>query len=316
MSERGNIFPYTLVVIAIIALLSAAALTSLQGLQSRNQAVRQQLDYEFAVREQEAIVLYNAIALNPDAGLWSGEMSSTCWRRDENSLISAPLANIAELARLGMRVEADVPPARLLESLRDYMDPDSAPLEQGGEDVRYARLGRRGPSNQLLRSVQELNEVLGWSELDWTRFLPVAETELTVHAEPSFAINESSGFGLQVKLGVPESDAEALAARLNSQPVTTTPELNLFVPQSQGIVDGPFSPAFSFMPSAKFSVFSTDEGFRFGRRVVYEIVPNGIEAPFRRLDSFALSAASLQRMRAWQESNDSTNRNMAWRCFR
>lgn len=178
--ETGFVLVATLVAIAIISL--GAAYFAIQVDSLRNSALHMQRWAEaereaFAIRE--SLQFAAATGTREEGGLTFGkETLATDGRRykltetlsisvqDERGLLAINTLDEKTIFRLldslGIPVENQ---PRLVDSLLDYMDADDLRRLNGAEKADYARANKPPPTNDFLRTREQLQDVLGWDSL-------------------------------------------------------------------------------------------------------------------------------------------------------
>jgi type II secretory pathway component PulK len=260
--ETGFVLVATLVAIAIISL--GAAYFAAQVDTLRNSALYMQRWAEaereaFAVRE--SLQFAAATGVRDEGGLTFGkETLATDGRRykltetlsisvqDERGLLAINTLDEKTLSRLleslGIPVENQ---PRLIDGLLDYIDADDLKRLNGAEKGEYARMNKLPPTNDFLRTRQQLQEVAGWDDL-FSRLRSVGQTNnpgVESRFIDLFSTSRHSGLNLNsapaaVLYAVPGLDRTKIPALIDQRRARAFTSIAQLAPFTTGPIDSDY----------------------------------------------------------------------------
>jgi general secretion pathway protein K len=177
-STRGFVLPATLIALAIatvaIAYFFDRANAALRVAQARAAAV----DARLGMLDTQAEILYTlattyavprgsqvgAVTLYMDDRTYRGERDTRVALQDAAGLFSLNAFTDESMTRLlrAFGTPNDQIPV-LIDTLKDYIDPDNAKRLNGAEAFEYEAAGMPPPRNEPLRVPYEVRNILGWS---------------------------------------------------------------------------------------------------------------------------------------------------------
>lgn len=291
--EAGFVFPYVLGFIAILAMLSSIFLFAVQSLAARQALVGDQLSFSLAARSRTAEVAFARLT-----GLDVSHASlEGCLEREEQSFIVPGTLSRDGASRLFGGGDNEVSPGALSAALLDYVDEDVEQRFLGAERAAYREQGVLGPANAPLRSLTELEAVLGWRDALEGLGDGALATQFTIYGGPAIHLGDASATALQARLEISREDAQTLRARLDSisdrgARVRVEDLIGAFRRRSQS---GP--PLLLGGDTAFFSLFLWSRDLRFAERRVIQAMPNGVLRPFAVRERLELDAADRARLR-------------------
>ncbi|MCE2724579.1 MAG: general secretion pathway protein GspK [Burkholderiales bacterium] len=261
-SETGFVLVATLVAIAIITL--GAAYFAAQVDTLRNSALYMQ---RWAETEREAFVIRESLqfaaatGVRDEGGLTFGkETLATDGRRykltdtlsitvqDERGLLAINTLDEKTLLRLldsfGIPVENQ---PRLIDSLLDYIDADDLKRLNGAEKAEYARMNKLPPTNDFLRTRQQLQEVASWDDL-FNRLRSVGQTNnpgVESRFIDLFSTSRHSGLNLNsapaaVLYVVPGLDRTKISALIDQRRARAFTSIAQLAPFTTGPIDSDY----------------------------------------------------------------------------
>ncbi|MCA3079737.1 MAG: general secretion pathway protein GspK [Rhodocyclaceae bacterium] len=165
--------------------------------------------------------------------------------QDERGLLAINTLDERTIARfftsIGVRAEEH---ARLADALLDYIDPDNLRRLNGAEAQDYARVNRPPPSNDFLRSREQLRDVLGWSDILDRLVAADQSSQPGVQTRFIDLFSTARHFGLNlnsapaaVLASVPGMDPARIAALLDQRRAQAFTSLAQLVPFTNGPID-------------------------------------------------------------------------------
>ena len=296
--NRGFILPYAIVVLAVIAAISTAAIITLQTVRARELALLDRTEFMYASNSSRTVTLYNEIALSPDRQAASFYTEVVCVKRDEASFIRPWRLDLAAAARVSGGEQVD--PRIVADSYRAY--------QRAMSDDTEADAG-----SESGRNIFDLRFLPGWRSLDQLWEDGLALTEFSVHGPASFNVVDASDYALGIEFGLDQAAAQALSTRSSAGMIRNDADLSLFV-LAPDQVGASLAPRYIYRDSATFSLITASTELLFGSRHVYEIEPYGLTAPFSLIDEMTLDAASLGRLSRQVENGRTIPE--PWRCDR
>lgn len=256
--QAGFVLVATLVAIAVIALGAAYFAGQVDSL--RNNA-RQMQSWAEAEREafsvRETLMFAAAAGLRDEGGLnYANSVLATDGRpyrisetlkifvQDERGLIGINTLDERLLARFltSIGVPADQQP-RLIDTLLDYMDPDDLRRLNGAEAAEYRRANLPPPTNDFLRTREQLRDLVAWRDLVGklaeaeavspgiqTRFLDLFSTARHF----GLNLNSASGQVLAMVQGIDPARVPALLDQRKARAFTSLAQL---APYTNGPID-------------------------------------------------------------------------------
>jgi hypothetical protein len=180
LASSGFVLVATLVAITIISLGAAYFASQVDKLRTnagQMQAwaeaereafsLRETLQFAAAtgIREEGGLAFGNAV-LPTDGRQLTVSNSLVLSVQDERGLLAINTLDERTVARflasIGVRAEEH---ARLADSLLDYIDDDNLRRLNGAERAEYIRANRQPPTNNFLRHREQLQDVMGWSDI-------------------------------------------------------------------------------------------------------------------------------------------------------
>ncbi len=259
-AQQGFVLVATLFAIALITL--AAAFFASRVDQLRSSAFETQ-GWAEAEREafstREALMFQLATNLRNERGVTVDNMplvadgrayplspTLTFYAQDERGLLPINVLDDPVLSRflgsVGIPVERH---ARFIDTLRDYIDPDSLKRLNGAETQEYAALGRAPPANDYLRTRDEIPAILAWDEL-----FAALDREGSPNASAQFLALFTTGrhSGVNVNTAPPEVllaiaglDPTRIGALVDQRQIKAFQSMGELAPFSNGSIDDEFA---------------------------------------------------------------------------
>jgi hypothetical protein len=236
VQEQGFVLVATLFAVALIALGASYFANRVDAL--RNSAFETQRWAEaereaFSLRETllHAAAIYprdvaglitNDGALATDARLYQVSPTTSMRIQDERGLISINLAEDPLLVRLftnfGIPAEQH---AKLLDSLRDYIDPDDLKHLNGAEKSDYIAAGKPPPANDFIYSREQLADVLGWERIFDPLNRAESDAQFDLNQTASESTTESTkAIGIRERFLAQFSTSRHFGININAAPVS------------------------------------------------------------------------------------------------
>jgi general secretion pathway protein K len=233
-SETGFVLVATLVAIAIITL--GAAYFAAQVDTLRNSALYMQ---RWAETEREAFVIRESLQFAAATGV-----------RDEGGLTfgKETLATDGRRYKLTDTLSITVQnQPRLIDSLLDYIDADDLKRLNGAEKAEYARMNKLPPTNDFLRTRQQLQEVASWDDL-FNRLRSVGQTNnpgVESRFIDLFSTSRHSGLNLNsapaaVLYVVPGLDRTKISALIDQRRARAFTSIAQLAPFTTGPIDSDY----------------------------------------------------------------------------
>jgi type II secretory pathway component PulK len=220
-----------------------------------------------------------SMAIHLDNRLYQGEGDTTVRIQDARGLLNLNLVDDARLNRflglLGIDAEQR---GRLIDTLRDYTDPDNLTRLNGAEEDAYRAINLPPPANQNLVTPWQANRIIGWRDAPqlWEndRLPKLTSTSQSMGINPNTAPAEV----LSTLPGVTEDVAAALIAQRQIAPLTHEGQISqwtgapLNLPIGMGIIA---------IPSDTMRITQTMSGLPWAAQYTIKLTPRSPRAPWR-----------------------------------
>jgi hypothetical protein len=289
--ERGFVLALTLLSLAILAVvlgfLFERTLAELRLAQARNERLEAILGFA----DTRADVLYRLLT-NPmtfagvgvkpnvirvDDTLYRGQRGTLVSVQDTRGLFNLNFMPEDRLARLLQAL--DVPPleaARLVDTLRDYIDEDDLRRLNGAEAAEYAAAALAPPRNAVLLTPLDLRNVLGWPER--AQLWGERPIEALVTTAPVIGFNPNTA-PLEVLLSTPgiTRESAALLLALRKERTLFEPDFMRF---GGAVAATMFMPTL-VIPAATLRVTHYAPGANWAMRYSVTLTPRDPQGPWR-----------------------------------
>jgi DNA uptake protein ComE-like DNA-binding protein len=218
----------------------------------------------------------SAVAL--DNRSYQGQGNTQVRLQDNRGLINLNFAEDDRLQRfLGLLgIPAEQRP-RMVDTLRDYTDPDNLHRLNGAEQDQYQALGLPPPSNANLITPWQAHSIIAWRDAPqlWqnSRLAELATVGLGAGINPNTAPAEV----LATLPGITEEIARRIITRREQQPITNIGQLaEIATLNAQQLAD-----EVSFIPSSSLRMTQSSQGIPWSLQYNLTLTPNGIYGPWR-----------------------------------
>lgn len=178
-----------------------------------------------------------------------------------------------------------VPPeqhAHLIDTLRDYTDPDHLERLNGAEDASYRARGLPPPTHNSLTTPLQVRRIIGWRDQAalWqsSTFIDLCTTSTALGLNPNTAPFEV----LATLPGITNESARALVQNRRSQPILHQGQLS----QLTGIPEVLLDMQIIVIPADTLRITQTSPTTRWAEQYTVTLTPNASTGPWR-LDYFS-----------------------------
>lgn len=167
--------------------------------------------------------------------------------------------------------------SRMIDTLRDYVDPDKLRRLNGAEDEDYRARGLAPPTNNNLTTPWEARRILGWRDAPqlWqtSRFIELTTTGTALGLNP----NTAPAQVLATLPGVTDSTAQALILRRREMPIQNPGELAALA----GIPEELLEMQIMVIPADSVRITQSVEGQSWAVQYTVSVTPNSNTTPWR-----------------------------------
>ena len=188
-----------------------------------------------------------------------------------NDLNDEPLRQLLKHQGVG-----NIDLARLMASKADYIDSDDDERLSGAESLSYTAKNMYPPTNDFLRTPQELVRIMGWQE--GMGNLPVTQLD-KLFSTRRFALmnlNAMPKYLLVNYLGLSESTASLLYSERYSNPIRSAEDF-LSRTNRQAMID---EDIFGYFPTENISLRFWPKGGGQAKLISLQLTPNGLLGPW------------------------------------
>lgn len=165
----------------------------------------------------------------------------------------------------------------LIDTLRDYIDPDKLERLSGAEESQYLARGLPPPTNNALATPWEVHRIIGWRDTPqlWqsSKFIDLITTSTVLGLNPNTAPAEV----LATLPGVTDELARALISQRQQTPITHPGQLAAFA----GIPEQLLDMQIMVMPGDTLRITQAANGVNWGLQYSVTLTPFGNNGPWR-----------------------------------